>query len=127
MREEPDNPYIANEVPGSWDIPFRRWVLGVGLPVVLLLMGIQDIEALVCDLPIPRRRGVGIQWMKLRGAGAVWFGLAQAGIAAAMHGRFYWRYHAARWRIWETVQNIGLSLATIATICTCVLLWKTHF
>lgn len=127
MKDEPDNPYIATEVPGSWDIPFRRWVLGVGLPAVLLALGVEDIVTRVCEVPVPRGRYRGVEWMELKGAGAVWFGLFQFGASVALHGRYYWRYHLVRWRIWETVQNIGLGLAAVATVFTLALLWKAHF
>jgi len=127
VSDEGDNPYIATEVPGSWDIPFRRRVLGACLPLFVLLLGVEDSVTRVCEVPVPQGRYRGVEWMELRGAGAVWFGLLQFGAAIALHGRYRWRYHPVRWRIWETIQNAGLGLATVATVFTLALLWKTHF
>ncbi len=127
MSDEGDNPYIANEVPGSWDIPFRRWVLGVCLPVILFVLGVEDMVVRVCQVPVPQGRFNGYVWMELKGAGAVWFGVLQWGMAIALHGRYHWRYHPVRWRIWEAIQNTGFGLAAVATVFTVALLWKTHF
>lgn len=130
MREEADNPYIADQVPGSWDVPFRRWGLGACLPIILFLLGVEDMATRVCEVPLPaggRFSGRGIAWMELKGAGAVWFGLLQFGAAVALHGRYHWRYHPLRSRIWEAIQNVGLGLAAVATVFTLALLWKAHF
>lgn len=113
MTEPETNPHLLEQAPGSWDPPFRKWVLGVALPVALLVPALRAMLAASASIPMPVRGSRGIVWMPAEGLMAITWGCALAGVAVALHGRYHWRYRRTGWERFEMVQTIGLVMAVI--------------
>jgi len=126
MNSENDNPYRLREVPGSWDLPFKRWVIGICLAGVLLVLGGDDVWQASTKVPVLKGRYSGLAWMQLDGAGARWFGFFQIGIATLLNGRYFWRFHSKRWRQHLAIQNVGIGLAALSLTIAYWFLWKAH-
>ena len=126
MSSDNDNPYLFREVPGSWDVPFKKWLIGTALAIVLVGLGIEDVLQASCTVPVIKWRYSGLAWMKLDGAGAQWFGIFQVGIAVLLNGRYFWRLHPKCWRRYELIQNAGIGLAALSLTITYWFLWKVY-
>lgn len=127
MKLPEDNPHLANEMPGSWDVPFKKWLLGIAAFVFFLVLGVGNLVDATCSVPVPRGRFNGFAWMTLEGAGARWFGLCQIGAGVFLHGRFFWRYHRRFWTVHERIQNGSVILMAVSVVMTYVFLWRTQF
>lgn len=126
MRQPGPNPHLHDYAPSSWDPPFKRWVLGVGLSIFLTHLGFQDVLTGVADVPVPRSRFGGGEWMEVSGADAYSFGCAQIGLALFLHGRYFWRLHSSLWKFYPLLSGFGAIVCAVGTILTYALLLKTH-
>jgi len=127
MSPTNENPHLFREIPGSWDIVFKKWAIGVAAAAFLLYLGLDDFFKAACSVPVPRGRFGGSVWMDLTGAGARWFGLVQLGLSISWHGRYYWRFLKRHWNHYHSIQNAGIALAAVSTIVTYAYPWKAHF
>lgn len=114
-------------MPGSWDVPVKKWVMGAGMALVLAWYGVGDVFAAACNVPIYHGRFSGFEWMRLEGVGARWYGMCLVACALGLNARFFWRFHRNWWRYYEPVQNFGAGLAALSLTITYIYLWKAHF
>jgi hypothetical protein len=114
-------------MPGSWDVPAKKWLVGAGLAAVLAWHGVGDLITAVCEVPVPRGRFNGMKWMPLEGAGARWFGVCLLACALGLNARFFWRFHRDWWRHYEAVQGFCIGLAAVSIVVTYGYLWQKHY
>ena len=125
MDTEEQNPHLATEIPGSWDIAFKKWGIGACVALLMLVWGVEDVHRALCWVPVPVKRG--LSWMELSGAGARWFGGVQIAFSCFLHGRYFWRFHDRLWRQYRAVEAGGLALTSVSVIITYIYLWRTYY
>lgn len=125
MPADEPNPHLLEFTPGSWDPPFRKWILGVLVPVGFAIHGsfillTQSAQVLVLAY---KGRFRGLDWIPVEGAQAITWGLTMVGLSILLHGRYHWRYRNPGWTHFETIQGVGAILAVIAFVATYAQIW----
>jgi len=111
MSREP-NPHLAALTPGSWDPPFKRWIVGTALALVLLSLGLVNLVEGSATVPMPRKGHTA--WVPVEGLPAATWAFAKIGAAVFLNGRYFWRFTDELWPHCETIQNFG---ATVGVLC----------
>jgi len=118
MPHDDSNPHVLDFTPGSWDLPFRRWVLGALAPCGLLAYGLSAVLSQTATVPTAGGRMGGFRWIEAHGWSAITWGVALIGFALLMHGRYHWRYRDLGWMHYEAIQGIGALIGVLGLAVT---------
>lgn len=123
MPADEPNPHLLEFTPGSWDPPFRKWILGVLVPVGFAVHGSIILLTQSAHVLVFEGRFRGIDWIPVEGFQAFTWGLTMWGLSLLLHGRYHWRYRNPGWTHFETIQGLGAILAVGAFVATYAQIW----
>lgn len=126
MSQDEDNPHLANEVPGSWDIPFKRWIIGIGIAAWLVVSGMIDIFNGHSRFPVPFIEEIPTSWLEVSGVGSVFGALVKISAGVILYSRYFMRFHIRMWKSYHQVEWVGGVICLLSLIVASIFIVKQN-
>lgn len=125
-----DNPYLTDVPPGAWQVPLRRFGVGILVAAIIAGNGLATLRAGTAWVPVVQRnvglfRPHRVSWVRAEGLAGRAFGMALVGAAIAIHARYFWRLRPRGWYHWELFHLPGVVIGVVSFVTAYALvLWQ---